>query len=88
MVICVVWNLVDGRITRGYNTQVITEICDSIIMESARIGKNANMRKAIIDKSVDIPGGTSIGYNHEENSKHFTMTEKGVVVVRKEMYLE
>jgi len=65
-----------------------TEIYDSIIMESVRIGKNVEIRKAIIDKSVDIPDGMSIGYNHREDSKHFTITEKGIVVVRKEMHLK
>ena len=64
-----------------------SEIYDSIIMESVRIGKNVKIRKAIIDKSVNIPDYMSIGYNREEDSKHFTVTDSGITVVRKEMHL-
>lgn len=64
-----------------------SEIYDSIIMESVRIGENVKIRKAIIDKSVNIPDYMSIGYNREEDSKHFTVTDSGITVVRKEMQL-
>ena len=64
-----------------------SEIYDSIIMESVRIGQNVKIRKAIIDKSVKIPDNMNIGYNREEDSKHFTVTDSGIVVVRKEMHL-
>ena len=64
-----------------------SEIYDSIIMESVRIGENVKIRKAIIDKSVYIPDYMSIGYNREEDSKHFTVTDSGITVVRKEMHL-
>ncbi len=64
-----------------------SEIYDSIIMESVRIGKNVKIRKGIIDKSVNIPDNMAIGYDLEEDSKHFTVTKSGIVVVRKEMQL-
>ncbi|MGR3301770.1 MAG: glucose-1-phosphate adenylyltransferase [Candidatus Scalindua sp.] len=64
-----------------------SEIYDSIIMESVRIGENVKLRKAIIDKSVNIPDYMSIGYDREEDSKHFTVTDSGITVVRKEMHL-
>ena len=64
-----------------------SEIYDSIIMESVRIGKNVKIQKAIIDKYVSIPDYMSIGYDREEDSKHFTITDSGIVVVRKEMHL-
>ncbi len=65
-----------------------SEIYDSIIMESVRIGRNVKIQRSIIDKSVNIPDGMSIGYDRERDSKHFTLTEEGVVVVRKEMSLQ
>jgi len=64
-----------------------SEIYDSIILESVRIGKNVKIRKAIIDKYVNIPDNMNIGYNLEEDSKHFTVTDSGIVVVRKGMHL-
>lgn len=62
-----------------------SEVYDSIIMERARIGKGVKIRNAIIDKGVTIPDGKCIGYNREEDSKLFTISEKGIVVVEKEM---
>ncbi len=64
-----------------------TEINDSIIMEDVRIGESVKIKKAIIDKSVKIPDNMKIGYDQEEDSKHFTITDSGIVVVRKEMQL-
>ena len=64
-----------------------TEINDSIIMEDVRIGESVKIKKAIIDKSVKIPDNMKIGYDLEEDSKHFTITDSGIVVVRKEMQL-
>jgi glucose-1-phosphate adenylyltransferase len=56
-------------------------------MEGVRIGRNVRIRKAIIDKSVKIPDKMEIGYDREEDSRHFTITDSGIVVVRKEMQL-
>ena len=64
-----------------------TEINESIIMEDVRIGESVKIKKAIIDKSVKIPDNMKIGYDLEEDSKHFTITDSGIVVVRKEMQL-
>jgi glucose-1-phosphate adenylyltransferase len=64
-----------------------TEIYDSIIMEDTRIGQNVKIRKAIIDKSVNIPDNMNIGYDRDEDIRHFTITDSGIVVVRKEMQL-
>ncbi|KHE92805.1 MAG: glucose-1-phosphate adenylyltransferase [Candidatus Scalindua rubra] len=64
-----------------------SEIYDSVIMESVRIGRNVKIRKAIIDKYVNIPDSMNIGYDREEDSKHFTVTDSGIVVVRKGMHL-
>ncbi|MCF6157775.1 MAG: glucose-1-phosphate adenylyltransferase [wastewater metagenome] len=64
-----------------------SEIYDSIIMEGVRIGKNVKIRKAIIDKFVVVPDGKYIGYNGKEDTKQFTVTQKGVVAVHKEMPL-
>ena len=64
-----------------------SEIYDSIIMENVSIGQNVKIRKAIIDKSVNIPDYMSIGYDKEKDSNSFTVTESGIVVVRKEMHL-
>lgn len=63
---------------------------DSILFENVTVGRHARIRKAIIDKDVVIPDGTSIGYDHEEDrGKGYTVTGSGIVVVpRKESVRE
>ena len=52
-------------------------------MESVFVGRHAKIRRAIIDKYVEILPGTAIGYDLEEDRKRFTVTESGVVVIQK-----
>ena len=61
---------------------------ESILFENVNIGRHARIRKAIIDKHVDIPAGTSIGFDLEEDRKRFHVTESGIVVIPKGMRLE
>ena len=63
-------------------------VIDSIVMEGVDIGRNAKIRRAIIDKDVKVPQGAEIGYDPEEDKKRFTMTESGLVVVAKSTVIE
>lgn len=60
-----------------------SEITDSVLMEYVNVGRHCKIRRAIIDKGVDIPSGTMIGYDLEEDRKKYTVTESGIVVVAK-----
>ena len=58
------------------------EVTDSIILGGVRVGPGACIRKAIIDKNVDIPAGAKVGVNPEaDRSRGFTVSEGGVVVI-------
>jgi glucose-1-phosphate adenylyltransferase len=59
------------------------EVEDSILLEGVDIGRHAKIRKAIIDKDVQIPPGMEIGYHLDEDAKRFTVTGPGIVVVPK-----
>jgi glucose-1-phosphate adenylyltransferase len=54
---------------------------DSILLEGVDIGRHAKVRKAIIDKEVQIPPKMEIGYDLDEDAKRFTVTGSGIVVV-------
>ena len=62
-------------------------ITDSIIMNNCKIGRHTRIRRAIIDKNVDIPEGYEIGFDLEGDKKKFTVTESGIVVVAKNQIL-
>jgi glucose-1-phosphate adenylyltransferase len=59
------------------------EIEDSILLEGVDVGRNAKIKRTIIDKEVLIPPGMEIGYHLEEDAKRFTVTPSGIVVVPK-----
>ena len=60
---------------------------ESILFEGVVVGRHAKIRRAIIDKNVEIPAGLQIGYDPVEDRKRFFVSEKGIVVVPKGMRL-
>lgn len=59
----------------------------SVLMEGVNVGRHAKIKKAIIDKNVEIPEGEKIGYDLEKDRKRFHVTDNGVVVVPKKARL-
>ncbi len=61
-----------------------SKIESSILMHGVNVGRHAQIRKAIIDKGVDIPPNTQIGYDPEEDrARGFYVSPMGVTVVAK-----
>lgn len=58
------------------------EVSDSILMNGVRIGPDSVIRRAIIDKNVDLPAGAKVGVDLEADRRRgFTVTESGLVVI-------
>jgi len=77
-----------GRIQRSIlspNVRInsYSQVYDSILMEGVDVGRYAKIKRAIIDKDVNIPQGMVIGYDHDEDRKNFFVSESGIVVVAK-----
>ncbi len=62
-----------------------TTLDETIVFEKVNIGRHCRIRRAIIDKHVDIPAGTVIGYDPEADRRRFHVTESGIVVIPKGM---
>jgi glucose-1-phosphate adenylyltransferase len=59
---------------------------ESVILPGAIIGRNCQIKKAIIDRSCVIPDGLEIGVNRDrDHANGFRVTEKGVVLVTRDM---
>ena len=57
---------------------------DSILFDDVVIGRNAKIRRAIIDKQVCVPDGRRIGFDvDEDRSRGYVVTESGIVVIGK-----
>lgn len=77
-----------GRIHRSVLSNRVrvnsfSHIEDSVLFENVVIGRHVKIRRAIIDKDVEIPSGTEIGYNLVEDRKRWFVSEGGVVVIPK-----
>lgn len=61
-----------------------SHITESILMQDVVIGRHAEIRKAIIDKFVEVPPYAKIGFNKEEDlARGFYVSESGITVVPK-----
>jgi len=60
-----------------------SKVEDSILFNGVDVGRNAVIKRAIIDKNVRIPEGFKIGVDPEEDKKRFHVSPEGVVVIGK-----
>ncbi len=54
---------------------------DSILFNEVTVGRSARIRKAIVDKYVEIPPEETIGFDLARDRERFFVSEGGVVVV-------
>jgi len=77
-----------GRIHRSVlsarcRVNSFSHVEESVLFENVVIGRHAKIRRAIIDKDVEVPPGAEIGYNLEEDRKRWYVSEGGIVVIPK-----
>jgi glucose-1-phosphate adenylyltransferase len=63
------------------------EVDSSILFSHVRIGRHCRIRRAIIDRDVQIPEGSVIGYDANEDRKNYLVTESGITVVSRDYSL-
>ena len=56
---------------------------ECVLFDNVVIGRHARVRRAILDKGVNIPEGAMVGWDLEADRKRFTVTESGIVVIAK-----
>jgi glucose-1-phosphate adenylyltransferase len=76
-------------VSPGVRVNSFALIEDAILFDGVHVGRNARIRRAIIDKDVRIPIGFEIGWNRDADlARGFTVTEDGIIVVAKGEELE
>jgi glucose-1-phosphate adenylyltransferase len=76
-------------VSPGVRINSFALIEDAILFDGVHVGRNARIRRAIIDKDVRIPMGFEIGWNRDADlARGFTISEDGIIVVAKGEELE
>ena len=59
-------------------------VSDSILFDRVNVGRHARIKRAIIDKDVEIPEGCEIGFDLElDRQRGFSISPGGIVVIGK-----
>jgi glucose-1-phosphate adenylyltransferase len=82
--------IVSGGVVRhsvlspGVRVHSRSDIDHCVLLHGVDVGSGAVLRRAIIDKGVAVPPGTTIGVDHEhDRARGFHISEGGVVVIGK-----
>ncbi len=62
-----------------------TQVNESVILPEVDIGRNCRIKNAIIDRGCQLPNGTVIGEDPEQDAQHYRVTSKGIVLVTPDM---
>lgn len=62
-----------------------TTLEDAVILPEVDIGRHCRIKRVVIDKGCQIPEGTVIGEDPEEDAKRFHVTPGGIALVVPEM---
>jgi glucose-1-phosphate adenylyltransferase len=67
------------------HTHSYASVEDSVILPRVQIGRNARLRKVVVDRSVEIPEGLVVGEDAELDAKRFRRTSKGICLITQPM---
>ena len=74
----------DSVFSQDVRVNSYTSIDSSIVFSHVNIGRHCRIKRAIIDRDVQIPEGTVIGYDKEEDKKNYFVTPSGLTVVTRD----
>jgi glucose-1-phosphate adenylyltransferase len=72
-------------LSTGSRVHSYSVLDEAVVLPYCDIGRNARVRKAVVDRGVSIPEGLVIGEDPEFDAKWFRRTEEGVTLVTQAM---
>ncbi len=72
-------SVVSGDVRIGHGAHVSS----SVLLPGVVVGRDAIVRRAILDKNVIVPDGATIGVDNARDAEHYTVSDSGVVVLGK-----
>jgi glucose-1-phosphate adenylyltransferase len=64
-----------------------SEVDDCILFSHVSVGRRCRIRRAILDRDVHVPEGTTIGYDAEADRQRYFVTDSGITVVTRDYSL-
>ena len=64
-----------------------SEVDASILFSHVNVGRHCRIRRAILDREVHVPEGTTIGYDAEADRQRYFVTDTGITVVTRDYSL-
>ncbi|MBI3665070.1 MAG: glucose-1-phosphate adenylyltransferase, partial [Acidobacteria bacterium] len=78
--------VLNSILSPGVRINSFSEVEHSILFPHVTVGRHSRIRRAIIDRGVQLPEYTEIGFDPEEDRKNgHVVTETGIVVVAEEL---
>jgi glucose-1-phosphate adenylyltransferase len=65
----------------GVRVHSYCDVEDTILMPNATVNRHSRIRRAIIDRNMEVPRGAIIGYDAAEDRRRHSVSDGGVVVV-------
>jgi glucose-1-phosphate adenylyltransferase len=65
----------------GVRVNSYSRVEESVLFNGADVGRYSHLRRCIVEKDVKIPQEIRIGFDPEEDRKHFFVSPGGIVVV-------
>jgi glucose-1-phosphate adenylyltransferase len=77
----------DSVLSPDVRINSFSEVESSILFSHVNVGRRCRIRRAILDRDVHIPEGTTIGYDAEADRERYFVTESGITVVTRDYSL-
>lgn len=75
----------DTLLFTGVRVNSFSSLESAVVLPRVTIGRNASLKRVVIDSDVVIPEGLVVGEDPELDAKRFRRTESGIVLITKPM---
>jgi glucose-1-phosphate adenylyltransferase len=72
-------------LSTGVRVNSYSQLEEAVVLPFVNVGRNASLKRVVIDRGVQIPDGLVIGEDPEEDAKRFRRTENGVCLITQPM---
>jgi len=80
-------SVANSVVSQDVRVNSYSDVDASIIFSHVNIGRHCRIRRAIIDRNVNIPEGTVIGYDPVEDKRRYFVTPSGLTIVTRDASL-